>query len=247
MSAVHPSTRVHRVPAAAPDDVSGLERLVASGALDPAGILAILGKTEGNGCVNDFTRGFATRALADFLAAHVGRERAARTVLVMSGGTEGALSPHWLVFERVESGEGPAYPDGSLAIGSCVTRDLLPEEIGRAAQMEAVRAGVGRAMAAAGISDVADVHFVQVKCPLLTTARIAEAKARGQACSVSDTLKSMGLSRGASALGIALALGELDPAAVPEGRSAATWACFRAGPAPRPASSSWATRSSSSA
>ncbi|WP_279480098.1 ring-opening amidohydrolase [Aureimonas sp. SK2] len=216
MSPVHPSTRVHRVPAAGPDDVSGLERLVAAGRLDPAGILAILGKTEGNGCVNDFTRGFATRALADFLATHVGAERAARAVLVMSGGTEGALSPHWLVFERVESGDGPAFADGSLAIGSCVTRDLLPEEIGRAAQMEVVRAGVLEAMAAAGISDLADVHFVQVKCPLLTSARIAEAAARGQPCAVSDTLKSMGLSRGASALGIALALGELDPAAVPE-------------------------------
>lgn len=216
MSPSCPSTRLHRVPAAAPDDVSGLEQLVASGALDPTGILAILGKTEGNGCVNDFTRGFATRALADFLAGHVGRERAAGVVLVMSGGTEGALGPHWLVFERVGDGDGPAYPDGSLAIGTAVTRDLLPEEIGRGAQMNVVRAGVVEAMAAAGIADAEDVHFVQIKCPLLTSARIAEAAARGESCAVSDTLKSMGLSRGASALGIALALGELDAADVPD-------------------------------
>ena len=32
-------------------------------------IVAILGKTEGNGCVNDFTRAFAVRALSDALAA----------------------------------------------------------------------------------------------------------------------------------------------------------------------------------
>ncbi|MBB3951906.1 ring-opening amidohydrolase [Aureimonas jatrophae] len=214
MSSVHPSTRIHRVPAAAPDDLSGLERLVATGALDPSGILAILGKTEGNGCVNDFTRGFATRALADFLRARIGNERAADVVLVMSGGTEGALSPHWLVFERVEHGEGDAFPDGSLAIGTSVTRDVLPEEIGRAAQMDVVRSGVVDAMAAAGITSVDDVHFVQVKCPLLTSARIVAAAARGRSCAVSDTLKSMGLSRGASALGIALALGELDAAAI---------------------------------
>ena len=57
-------TRVHRINAAAPDDVAGLQALVTSGRLDPRGIVAILGKTEGNGCVNDFTRGFASATLS---------------------------------------------------------------------------------------------------------------------------------------------------------------------------------------
>ena len=55
MSGAH-TVDVFRIPMSGPADVSGLERLVAQGALDPASIVAILGKTEGNGCVNDFTR-----------------------------------------------------------------------------------------------------------------------------------------------------------------------------------------------
>ena len=72
---------------------------------------------------------------------------------------------------------------------------------------DAVRA----AMRDAAIDDPAAVHFVQVKCPLLTVARVAEAEARGVAVATKDTLKSMNLSRAASALGVALALGEIDP------------------------------------
>ena len=64
----------------------------------------------------------------------------------------------------------------------------------------------------AGINDPADVHFVQIKCPLLTAQRIAEAESRNQTVATHDTLKSMGLSRGASSLGVAIALGELDAA-----------------------------------
>jgi ABC-type methionine transport system permease subunit len=65
------------------------------------------------------------------------------------------------------------------------------------------------AMAAAGISDPADVHYVQVKCPLLTAERIAASQAP-TVCE--DTYESMGYSRGASALGVALALGEIKAA-----------------------------------
>ena len=72
-------------------------------------------------------------------------------------------------------------------------------------------AGVAAAMRDAGIERAEDVHFVQIKCPLLTAARIAEAEARGAATATRDTLKSMGFSRGASALGVALALGECRP------------------------------------
>ena len=68
-------------------------------------------------------------------------------------------------------------------------------------------------MADAQIADAADVHFVQIKCPLLTAQRIAEAEARGQTVATRDTLKSMGLSRAASSLGVAIALGEVEPAA----------------------------------
>ena len=215
---------LHRIPAAAPDDVSGLASAIDAGAVDPAAIVAILGKTEGNGCVNDFTRAFAVQSIMLELKRHLPASQAESVCCVMSGGTEGGLSPHWLVLESRdtdEAGEAPAF-----AIGRSRTRRLLPEEIGRMAQVEAVAEGVKAAMADAGIVDPAEVHFVQIKCPLLTAERIGEALARGCAPAVQDTLKSMGVSRGAAALGVAMALGELAPGLLADdviGRNAALW------------------------
>src|SRR6185295_572774 len=200
-----PIAKVHRISAAAPNDVSGIESAIASGRIDPKGIVAILGKTEGNGNVNDFTRGYATLALTLMLEKHLGT-KARDVCLVMSGGTEGAMAPHWTVFERAEeTSTGPG-----LAIGRAHTAALQPEEIGRRTQVALVGQGVRAAMADARITDPADVHFVQIKCPLLTAQRIAEAEARGQSVATRDTLKSMGLSRAASSLGVAVALGELE-------------------------------------
>ena len=201
-----PTAKVRRIPTASPDDVSGLAAAIASGAILPQGILAIFGKTEGNGCVNDFSRGFAVAALQTLLRSHLG-DAADEVCLVMSGGTEGGMSPHLLVFEVADDAAGAPSP--ALAVGRAHTPDLPPEQLGRMGQVRSVAEGVRRAMAAAGITDAGDVHFVQVKCPLLTAARVREAETRGARTATSDTLKSMGLSRGASALGIALALGEI--------------------------------------
>jgi cyanuric acid amidohydrolase len=213
-----PIARVHRIPAASPDDVSGIAAAIAAGAIDPHGIVAILGKTEGNGNVNDFTRGYATLALTLMLEKHLSADEACAVCLVMSGGTEGAMAPHWTVFERAEGteGDGPA-----LAIGRAHTADLPAERLGRLGQVDLVADGVRAAMADAGIADAADVHFVQVKCPLLTAQRIVDADVATR-----DTLKSMGLSRAASALGVAVALGEVDRAALTDaaiGTDQAVW------------------------
>jgi cyanuric acid amidohydrolase len=207
-----PTAKVHRISAASPDDVSGLEAAVAAGIMNPRGIAAIFGKTEGNGCVNDFTRGFATQSLTLFLERHMSRDDARQVCLIMSGGTEGGMAPHWVVFERDERSDGGQGP--ALAIGHAHTPNLPFEELGRMAEMRQVAAGVREAMARAGIDDAADVHFVQVKCPLLNAQRIGEADARGAKVAVRDTLKSMGLSRAASALGVAVALGELPEARI---------------------------------
>ena len=204
-------TRVHRIAAAAPDDVAGIQALVTSGQLDPKAIVAILGKTGGNGCVNDFTRGFASATLTRMISDHTGEPLDAveqRVALVMSGGTEGGLSPHWLVFEIVNSDGAPNDGSKSLAVGAAITRPFLPHEIGRAAQIDATADAVREAMERAKIASPDDVHYVQVKCPLLTKARVAEAFAAGYTVATDDTLKSMAYSRGASALGVALALGE---------------------------------------
>jgi cyanuric acid amidohydrolase len=206
--------RVHRVPMRHPGDVSSVADLIASGAVAADEIVAILGKTEGNGCVNDFTRAYAVQALCVMLAwrlATTAEDVAARIAMVMSGGTEGGLCPHFIV---VSVARTDAAPTGGLAIGCAFTRDFAPEELGRMAQVRATAEAVRAAMHDAALSDPADVHYVQVKCPLLTSERIGQAQARGATVATQDTYASMGLSRGASALGVALALGEVPETAL---------------------------------
>ena len=209
-----------------PGDLSAIEALIDGGSLDPAAIVAILGKTEGNGCVNDFTRAYAVAELGTMLAGRLGTTRAAvleRVAMVMSGGTEGGLSPHFLVLAVSETDDAPT---GALAVGTAFTPEFRPEEIGRMAQVEATAVAVRHAMRQAGLAGSREVHFVQVKCPLLTTARVAEAAARGREAVTADTYESMGLSRGASALGVALALEEVPRTALSDaviGRDLSLW------------------------
>jgi cyanuric acid amidohydrolase len=209
------SVDVVRIPTNGPGDVAGLIHLIEQGRIDPKAILAVLGKTEGNGGVNDFTREYAVAALTNALAHYLGlssREIEQRIAFVMSGGTEGVLSPHITIFLRTwlsDPGRGRRGRAKRLSIGTAHTRDFLPEELGLSAQIHETAAAVRTAMTDAEIDDPADVHFVQVKCPLLTIERMDAAAARGSRTITSSAYGSMGYSRGASALGVALALGEL--------------------------------------
>jgi len=203
---------LHRISTAAPDDVSGLKALIDSGAIEPENIVSIMGKTEGNGCVNDFTRGFASAALKACLSQFLPPSKLNDISIIMSGGTEGALAPHILVFE-VRTVSAAQEAEG-LAIGTSTTQPLPFDELGRVGQAGLVALGVRAAMQNAGITKIADVHFVQIKCPLLTLERIEQSEAAGKKTATRDTLKSMGLSRAASSLGVALALEELDQAQI---------------------------------
>ncbi|AWL99432.1 ring-opening amidohydrolase [Bradyrhizobium amphicarpaeae] len=207
------SVGVFKLATRGPGDVSGLMDLIVSGAINPASILAVLGKTEGNGGVNDFTREYAVAALSTALAPKLGltpHEVEQRIAFVMSGGTEGVLSPHITVFTRRQVETSPKGISGKrLSIGMAQTRDFLPEELGRSAQIAETAKAVKAAMADAGITDPIDVHFVQIKCPLLTSERVEAAAARGNKTATISSYSSMAYSRGASALGVAVALGEV--------------------------------------
>lgn len=181
-------TQVHRLPMRDPSDVSALAALIREGAVDPAGIVAVLGKTEGNGLVNDFTRGYFIQSLKQLLGPH-----GEHPVYVFSGGTEGVLSPHYVVFSVANEGTARSS-GGALAIGCTMTRELAPKEVGTRLQAELVRDAVAEAMREAGLQ-ADEVKLVQVKGPCDPSA--------------SDPNKSMALSRVACAFGVALALGEI--------------------------------------
>jgi cyanuric acid amidohydrolase len=209
------SVDVVRITTSGPGDVSGLLKLIDAGKIEPKSILAILGKTEGNGGVNDFTREYAVSALCGALAPYVDlppHRVEERIAFVMSGGTEGVLSPHLTVFTRYNAVDRPSdnISGKRLSIGMAQTRDFLAEELGRAVQIEETAKAVAAAMADADIADPQDVHFVQIKCPLLTSDRVEAASARGNKTVTNSAYGSMAYSRGASALGVAVALGEID-------------------------------------
>lgn len=211
---------VHKVAMANPSDVSALAQLIDSGTINPREIVALIGKTEGNGGANDFTRGFATLSFSLLLASKLGLPPEAvteRIAFVWSGGTEGVLSPHATVFTRSENTAPPVAGEKRLALGIATTRDLAPEEVGSMVEVRLVAEAVARAQAEAGITDPRDVHYVQVKGPLLTPAAVADADRRGVSLVTRDPNGSKAFARGATALGVAIALGEVSEAALDDG------------------------------
>jgi ring-opening amidohydrolase-like protein len=189
-------------------DASGLEERILAGQFTADEVVAVIGKTEGNGGVNDFTRILADNAFRATLARHGKRsaELVRAVPMVWSGGCDGVITPHATVFARTGT-QGPASQP-RLVIGTAVSPKILPEDIGRLAMVEKVAEGVRRAMRDAGIENASDVHYVQTKTPLLTIDAVRDAASRGKtvACEVHD---SMGVSNGTTALGIAVALGEI--------------------------------------
>jgi ring-opening amidohydrolase-like protein len=189
-------------------DASGLEERIRTGQLKADQVVAVVGKTEGNGGVNDFTRILADQAFRRVLQKLGTRstEEIARIPMVWSGGCDGVITPHATVFAK-DARTGPSNRS-RLTIGTAMSSEILPEDIGRPAMVEKVAEGVRQAMRDAGIDDPRDVHYVQTKTPLLTieSVRDAESRAKTVFC---DVHESMGVSNGTTALGVGVALGEI--------------------------------------
>ncbi|MCW2940409.1 MAG: ring-opening amidohydrolase [Actinomycetia bacterium] len=203
---------VRKVPIESVTDAAGLARLIDDGVIEADRVVAVIGKTEGNGGVNDYTRILADRAFREVLLAKGTRtaEEISQVPLVWSGGTDGVLSPHATIFATLAPEKAEVTDEPRVSVGVAMSDILLPEDIGRPAMVEKVAAGVREAMKIAGIDHPADVHYVQTKTPLLVLDTINDAKRRGQSVVTEDTLKSMDISNSTTALGIAVALGEIE-------------------------------------
>lgn len=183
-----------KAPTSGPDDVDAL-KVLAAGGFSASDVLAVVAKTEGNGCVNDFSRTLSARSWHDVLPGGV--------VTVMSGGTEGVLSPHATLVVHLPD---DAPPTG-IAGAAGETAPVAKGDLGRRPHVDQVEVAVRDTVAAAGLR-AQDVHLVLVKCPLLTSADVADCVASGVDPVTVDTYESMARSRRATALGVALALEE---------------------------------------
>ena len=203
---------VRKVPIHSVADASELTKLIDDGVLEADRVIAIIGKTEGNGGVNDYTRIIADRAFREVLVAKGTRsaEQVGQIPIVWSGGTDGVISPHATIFATIPADQTPLTDEPRLSVGFAMSEHLRPEDIGRVSMITKVAAAVKEAMAQAGITDPADVHYVQTKTPLLTIHTIRDAISRGQTVKTDQIHESMDLSNGTTALGIAVALGEIE-------------------------------------
>jgi cyanuric acid amidohydrolase len=220
-------------PMRAPDDVAGLERLLDT-RVAPEHVVALVGKTEGTGLHNDWGRAVADHALRAALAERLGltpEAVARRVVVVLSGGTPGVLTPHVTVITRewLQS-ERPPAGDGRLVAGIAASAPITPEEIGRVGQIEKVAAAVRQAAEDAGVTDPKDVHLAMVKAPTLTPAGVADAEARGHTVVTRDLgigeYGAVCFSNDASALGVAVALGEVPADAVADDVVRRDWSLY---------------------
>ena len=187
-----------------PNDVEGLKRALDALPIEQVQRLALVAKTEGTATINDFSRELALTAAEGAIRAAGGDDLFNRSTLIFSTGCEGVLSPCVYVLAALDDGPVSAHGPPRLAIGGARTRAMATEELITPMHVRLVAGAVESAMAEAGLNTT-QVSLVFVKSPILTHRAAA---VTGDA-SIVARAGSSGQSRGAAALGVALALGEI--------------------------------------
>src|SRR6478752_4764420 len=127
---------VRKVPIHSVADASELAKLIDDGVMEASRVIAIIGKTEGNGGVNDYTRIISDRAFREVLVEKgAPADQVKQIPIVGSGGTDGVISPHATIFATTDAEpvDGPR-----LTVGFAMSEVLLPEDIGRVAMVTKV-------------------------------------------------------------------------------------------------------------
>src|SRR3954463_3536429 len=128
---------VRKVPIHSVADASELARLIDDGVMQADRVIAIIGKTEGNGGVNDYTRIIADRAFREVLVAKgAAAEQVKQVPIVWAGGTDGVGSPHATNFATVPPEDVVPSDEPRLTVGFAMSEVLRPEDIGRVAMVE---------------------------------------------------------------------------------------------------------------
>ena len=152
---------VRKVPIHSVADASELAKLIDDGVLHADRVVAIIGKTEGNGGVNDYTRIIADRAFREVLVEKgADAEQVKQVPIVWSGGTDGVISPHATIFATTDA---EPSDEPRLTVGFAMSEVLRPEDIGRVSteQMRAHAAAGEFASGSMGPKVEAAVRFVE--------------------------------------------------------------------------------------
>src|SRR5664279_3699974 len=186
---------VRKIPLHSVSDASELAALIDGGVLEADRVVAVIGKTEGNRGVNDYTRIIADRAFREVIAAQGSRRPRA-------GPGDSHRPVRWHgrralpARNRVRDDSAGARPrDRRTAVDgrrrdertAAARGDRPPPDVTK------VVAAVRQVMGRAGITDPADVHYVQTTTPRLTINTIRDAESRGQTVWTEHTHESMDL------------------------------------------------------
>ncbi len=198
---------VYKLAMRSPDDMTELRDLLDAGTIRAERIVAMLGKTEGDGFARRLATGASARLLAPYL--QITPEEVERRIpMIWSAGADGVISPHVTIFTRDDAIAGDGQT-ARLVIGTAFAEPILPHELGRLGQIHKMMAAIRAAMADAGLADPRDLHFVQTKNPTLTAAQIAAEHAAGRRPATDDPRQSGELSTAAATFATALVAGEL--------------------------------------
>jgi cyanuric acid amidohydrolase len=189
-----------------PGDVRALRAWLGGLSKDAISKLVILGKTEGPATPDDFSRDVA-QAATDSAVAAMGSDLLSRTWRLFSTGCEGIASPVMVMMAELTDAQDPPSPRG-LAVGIARSKPLPPHARCGLEHIDTAASMVQAAMDDAGLQRD-QVALVLIKSPILVPGSVPvdTQHARRHAGST-------GSSRGAAALGAAIALGEVDRSAL---------------------------------
>jgi cyanuric acid amidohydrolase len=198
-----------------PADTAAVERELDRQGVSLDRVRGVMCMTEGDG----LARAYGSLAFSDLFADRLGWDRddvPNRVPQIMIGGCTGLVSPYAALFVEVPEHDAPSQ-EGGLAIGITTTAAIDIEAFGTLAMVDQVAESVRAAMADAGIEDAADVHCVQIKAPWPTTPELEAAARDGRSVATTSGDRAGGLARAAGALGVAVALGEIDRTTLRDG------------------------------
>ncbi len=189
-----------------PGDVAGLKQFLSALPLKKVKRLALIGKTEGTATINDFSRQVAVDNAKNTISELGGEALLEKSTIIFSTGCEGVLSPCVYIFSVLDDDSDLKLSSESLrlSMGGAQTRPIHATELVTLKHITLVSDAVKASMAEANLS-ASQVKLVFVKSPILTH----QAAVKTGDTSVIGRAGSSGQSRGAAALGVALALGEI--------------------------------------
>lgn len=210
-----------------PGDVYDLDRIITEEKINPLDIMAIISKTTGSGELNDYSRQFAETNFSTYLnkTHRISLDEIAKKIMfITSSGSEGIVTPHgYLIYSdgdnnsdnlnrikrennRKDRKEIKKEKKG-LVIGTARSCKVAAEKIGKMDQIFLVAETTRQALYNSGISSMEDIGVVFVKSPVVSLENVSKTN-------IHNPKHSISLTRAASALGVGLALGEINESVI---------------------------------